>query len=78
MGVFKYINFPVFIFSLIFGIFAVYMTMPDERKIYVYPTPDNITLLQYRDKTGTCFSFKEATVSCPMLDSQIAKIPVQS
>ena len=78
MGVFKYINFPVFIFSLIFGIFAVYMTMPDERKIYVYPTPDNIALLQYRDKTGTCFSFKETAVTCPMLDSQIAKIPVQS
>jgi hypothetical protein len=78
MGVFKYINFPIFICSLLFGIFAVYIMMPDERKIYVYPTPDNIGLLQYRDKTGTCFSFKEMDVQCPMLESQIAKIPMQS
>lgn len=78
MGLFKYINFPIFVASLLFGLFAVYITMPDTRKIYVYPTPENVSVLQYRDKTNTCFSFKQNEVSCPTNESEITKIPVQS
>jgi len=78
MWVFKYINASVFLASLVFGLFAVYMTMPDTRKIYVYPTPENVSILQYRDKTNTCFSFKQNEVTCPKNESEIAKIPVQS
>jgi len=78
MWVFKYINASVFLASLVFGLFAVYMTMPDTRKIYVYPTPENVSILQYRDKTNTCFSFKQNEVKCPTNESEIAKIPVQS
>ena len=59
MGFFKYINFPVFIISLVIGMYAVYITLPDSRKIYVFPTPENIDLLQYRDKTNTCFSLSQ-------------------
>jgi hypothetical protein len=77
MGIFKYINFPVFFFALVFGLFAVYMTMPDTRKIYVYPTPENVSILQYKDKTDTCFSFKQEEVSCPK-ESEITKISPQS
>jgi hypothetical protein len=77
MGIFKYINFPVFFFSLVFGLFAVYITMPDMRKIYVYPTPENVSILQYKDKTDTCFSFKQEEVSCPN-DSEITKVLPQS
>lgn len=78
MGLFKYINFPVFIISLAFGLFAVYVTVPDTRKIYVYPTPDNIQQLQYRDKTNTCFSLRQEDVECPKNDSDISVIPPQS
>ncbi len=78
MGLFKFINIPVFIISLAFGLFAVYITMPDTRKIYVYPTPENIHVLQYRDKTNTCFSFKQEEVPCPKNESEISKIPPQS
>ena len=52
--------------------------MPDTRKILVYPTPENIDLLQYRDKTGSCFHFKQNEVTCPNNPSKISKIPVQS
>ena len=52
--------------------------MPDTRKIYVYPTPENIDVLQYKDKTDTCFQFKQNEVDCPKNDSEITKIPVQS
>ena len=78
MGLFKYVKLNVFIISLAFGLFAVYITMPDTRKIYVYPTPENIDVLQYKDKTDTCFQFKQNEVDCPKNDNEITKLPVQS
>jgi hypothetical protein len=78
MGLFKYINFKVFLISLALGLFAVYMTAPDTRKIYVYPTPENIDVLQYRDKTDSCFSFVQKEEVCPSDESKISKIPMQS
>ena len=78
MGIFKYINLPVFIISLVLGMLAVYMTVPDTRMVYVYPTPENVHTLQYRDKTDSCFSFTEKEVHCPKDESAISKIPVQS
>jgi len=74
---FKYINFPIFLISFCIGVFFVYITMPDMRKIYVYPTPENIAVLQYRDNTGSCFEFKQKEVACPRDESKIKKIPVQ-
>ena len=78
MNLFKYINIPVFLISLAFGLFAVYITMPDTRKIYVYPTPENVALLQYKDKTDTCFSFKQTELTCPKNENDISKVPAQS
>jgi len=78
MGLFQYIKFNVFIISLAFGLFAVYITMPDLRKIYVYPTPENVDILQYKDKTDTCFKYKQTEVECPTTESEITKIPIQS
>ena len=78
MGVLKYINFPLFFLSLVFGFFAVYITMPDTRKIYVYPTPENVSILQYKDKTDTCFSFKQQEVTCPKNEGEITNITPQS
>lgn len=78
MGLFKYIDLKVFIVSLAFGLFAVYITMPDTRKIYVYPTPENVDILQYKDKTDTCFKYKQNEVECPKDSSEIAKVPIQS
>jgi hypothetical protein len=53
------------------------MTVPDTRKIYVYPTPENVDALQYRDKTNSCFSLAQKEVSCPTNENEIAKIPAQ-
>ena len=74
----KYIDVPIFIVSLVFGLLIMYYTMPDLRKIYVYPTPENIDLLQYKDKAGNCFSYKQHEVSCPTNPKKISKIPVQA
>ena len=74
----KYINIPVFIMSFAFGMFAVYVTMPDTKKIMVYPSPDNIDLIQYKDKADNCFQFKQNSISCPTNSKDISKIPAQS
>jgi hypothetical protein len=78
MGFFRYINIPVFLISLILGMAAVYYTVPDNRVVYLYPTPENVDMLQYKDKTDTCFAFEQKEVKCPKNPQEIAKIPVQS
>lgn len=78
MNIFKYVRIDIFILSLALGLFAVYITMPDTRKIYVYPTPENVDVLQYKDKTGTCFTYKQTEVTCPTNESEISKVPMQS
>ena len=78
MGLFNYVNMPLFIISLIVGFFAVYITLPDQRIVYVYPTPENIELLQYKDKTDTCFSFSQEKVTCPTDEKKITVLPSQT
>ena len=50
-SVLKYINLPVFFVSLAIGLIGVYMSDPFKRKVYIYPSPDNVDILQYKDKT---------------------------
>ena len=78
LNLFKFVNIPVFIISLAFGIFAVYITVPATRKILIYPTTENVDKIQYRDKTHTCFSVQQHEVSCPANANEISKIPAQS
>ena len=58
----KFLNIPAFIISLALGIFLVYIGNPRPSIIYVYPTPDNVNQMQYKDRSGTCFGFKESVV----------------
>ena len=78
MGLIKFINIPVFLISLAFGLFAVYITTSDSRKILVYLTHENVNSIQYRDKANNCFSLEEQYVTCPSDPSKISKLPVQS
>ena len=78
MNIFKFINAKLFILSLLIGLFAVYIFMPDMRIIRVYPTPENVTILQYKDQTDTCFSLKQTEVSCTDNADAITKVPFQS
>ena len=74
----KFIHVPVFIVSVIIGCIGVYLIGQGEmRKIYVYPTPENIDLIQYKDVTETCFEFVQNEVQCPVNKNQISKIPAQ-
>ena len=67
----KFINIPVFIISLAIGIFLVYVGNPRPSVIYVYPTPDNLDQMQYKDRSGTCFGFESHEVTCPTDKQQI-------
>jgi len=78
MSIFKYINVPVFLITLAIGLFFVYLSTSDMRKIYVYPTPENVDILQYKDKTNSCFKMNQTEITCPADASQISKIPIQS
>ena len=73
----KFLNIPVFIVSLSIGIFLVYVGSPRPDIIYVYPTPDNIDQMQYKDKSGACFGFDAEKITCPAREDLIRKYPIQ-
>lgn len=73
----QYVNVPLFLISLAIGLFIVYITVPQPRVIHVYPTPDNVNNLQFKDYTDTCFTFDIEKVKCPENSKEIKEIPVQ-
>lgn len=78
MNFFKFINIPVFLISLAIGLFFVYIFDSDKRKIYVYPKPDNVDNIQYKDAAGTCFSVKQEKTECPKDGLNLFNIPPQN
>ena len=44
----------------------------------MYPTPENVNKLQFKDKTNNCYHFKATEVKCPTDTSQIHTIPLQT
>ncbi len=75
--IFKYISLPIFIISFTIGLFFVYVLGPDMKTIYIYPSPDNIDKVLFKDKADNCFQFKSTEVECPSDKSLIHDIPVQ-
>ena len=73
---FKYISLPIFIISLSIGLLYVYLLNPSPNIIYVYPTPENVNKVEYKDKADTCFSFDALEVSCS--NNKFKDIPIQS
>lgn len=73
----KYISVKVFLISFIIGLFCVYMFGPEMKTIYVYPTPQNIGKIQYKDAAGNCFRYESTEVKCPA-DNLISSIPPQT
>jgi hypothetical protein len=78
MSILRFIKIPVFIVSLAIGLLFVYIFNPDKRKIFVYPSPENVNNIQYKDSTGACFEFKQTKLKCPEKESDISKVPAQT
>jgi len=72
---FKYISLPIFIISLAFGLFFVYVYGEDMKTIYIYPTPDNINQVLYKDGADNCFKYDAVEVKCT---SDAKNIPMQT
>lgn len=75
--VLRLINWPLFIASFIMGVIFITYYSPDRRTVYVYPTPDTVKEVQYKDAAGNCFEMEEEKTKCPANKMDIKKIPVQ-
>ena len=73
----NYVSLPVFLISFAVGIFFIYILGPEMKTIMVYPTPENVDKILFKDKADNCFYFEETEVECPRDDSLISRIPIQ-
>lgn len=74
----NYISIPIFLLSFAIGLFFIYILGPEMKTIYIYPSPENVDKVLFKDKANNCFYFDEKIVNCPKDDSQIFKIPIQT
>lgn len=74
----KYINLKIFLLSFIFGIFSIYITGQDLKTVHIYPQPDNVNKIQFKDKTDQCFEFEAKEVTCPKMPFMTKTIPIQA
>jgi hypothetical protein len=76
-SILKFFNFKFLILGIIFGFFALSYSDSEKRVIRVWPTPENIDVIQYQDSADNCFTFENILVDCPSDPDQINSIPVQ-
>ena len=76
MKILKFLNLYVLVASFLIGLLIMHIMNPSQKKIYVYPTPENVDLLLHRDNANNCFKYKQVEVKCPA-DSMITRIEPQ-
>jgi hypothetical protein len=74
---FNYISLPIFLISFAIGLLFVYILGPEIKTIYVYPTPENVDKILFKDKAENCFHFEEEDIDCPTDVTKISEIPIQ-
>jgi hypothetical protein len=73
----NYISIPIFLISFAIGLFFIYVLGPEIKTIYIYPSPENVDKVLFKDKADNCFSFEEEIVDCPSDEKLISTIPIQ-
>ena len=73
----NYISLPIFLISFAVGLFFIYILGPEMKTIYIYPSPENVDKILFKDKADNCFLFKEESVECPKDKSFLSFIPIQ-
>lgn len=73
----NYISIPTFLISFAIGLFFVYILGPETKTIYIYPSPENVDKVLFKDKADNCFYFEQEIVECPKNENIISKIPIQ-
>lgn len=74
----NYISLPVFLISFAIGILFIYLMGPEMKTIYIYPSPENVDKVLFKDKAENCFYFEEENIECPKDENLISKIPIQA
>lgn len=74
----NYISLPIFLISFAIGLFFIYILGPEMKTIYIYPSPENVDKVLFKDKADNCFYFEEETINCPKDESLISHIPIQA
>jgi len=74
----NYISLPIFIISLAIGLFFVYVLGPETKTVYIYPSPENVDKILFKDKADNCFSLQQQEIECPTNLSLLAKVPIQT
>jgi len=75
---FHYISLPIFLVSFAVGMFFIYILGPETKRIFIYPSPENVNRILFKDVAENCFSFKPVEVECPTDESKISSIPIQT
>ena len=68
----NYISIPIFLISFAVGLFFIYILGPETKTVYIYPSPENVDKVLFKDKA------EEETIECPKNESLISKIPIQA
>lgn len=68
------VHWPTFIASLAIGLLFVYLTNAGKQVIVVYPTPENVRRIQYKDRAGTCYNIQASKGQCPKNKRSINKL----
>ena len=71
MKLFNKLNPFAFFISFCIGIFICYITSPKPKVIIQYPSPENVGINKYIDKSSNCFKYVAKKVTCPNDKSQI-------
>ena len=74
----NYISIPAFIISFAIGLFFVYVLGPNMKKVLIFPSPENVDKVLFKDNADSCFYFKPVEVSCPSDESKITNTPIQA
>lgn len=74
----NYISIPIFLVSFAVGLFFIYILGPEMKTVYIYPSPESVDKILFKDKADNCFYFQEQIVQCPNDENLISKIPIQA
>jgi hypothetical protein len=74
----NYISLPIFLISFAVGIFFIYILGPEMKKVLIYPSPENVDKILFKDSANNCFYFNEVETKCPKDESMISSIPIQA
>ena len=73
----NYISLHVFLISFVIGLLFIYITGPEIKTVYVYPSPQNYLNTQYKDNVNQCFQYKPVETNCPINPFSIKTVPIQ-